>query len=142
MVYDMRVVITDRPGHEFGAIVPVPFDQEDLGDLVFPGEATEVLILDVLERVDPAELDRSLDRWLSLVGSGGTVIIGGTDLLQVCEAVSTGKLNELEAADFLYKGRLGCFSAPQIVGVLESRGFHIERVVVENLRYSVAARKS
>jgi hypothetical protein len=129
-----------------GSPMPAPVEfaaVEDLrafGDAVYPGEADEVVVPAALDFVDPLLVDEYVAAWVGLVAPGGTLSLGGVDLLQLCDRVASGGMTDRQANQVLYgDGRRSSFSAATVAEVLRARGLVVERVLVEGLKYAVVA---
>lgn len=114
----------------------------DFADIVFDGEAEEVYIPSLLEFVPQTIIGDYIKKWVAITAIDGTIIIGGIDLLELLNTLSTGKINENELNMILYANdRKGCYSAQQVKAELEAFGLNIEQVSINNGRYTIVGKR-
>jgi len=74
----------------------------DLDEWVDDAEATEIIASDVIDYL-PANLVMDvIEHWVSKLRRGGTLIIGGTDLYEVCKGFTTYAMDVREANAYLH----------------------------------------
>lgn len=100
-----------------------------LGDLsghVEDCEAAEIVALDVLDYLDPALGEATLDHWTRKLRRGGLLVVGGLDLTEVCRQLGLRKIGLAVANELIYgrasAHRRSSTSLPQRCDSLSRRG--------------------
>ncbi len=105
-----------------------------------PSTCTEINVSDCLDYF----LDRNniLVTLISKLRYNGKIIIMGTDLLDVCRALTFGKLSVDEGWQVLYSGRLSCSTLNSVKGILQNHKLKIEQAYCSSLKYYVVATRN
>lgn len=67
-------------------------------------EATEILALDVIDHISVAEVNVTLDHWVSKLRMGGKLIVGGVDAFSVAKAFSVYQISIDEYNELVHGG--------------------------------------
>jgi hypothetical protein len=71
-------------------------------EIVDDAEATEILAMDVIDYLPIPEVNNTIRHWVSKLAHGGRIIIGGTDLYEVCKAFANYSVSITEANYLLH----------------------------------------
>jgi hypothetical protein len=77
-------------------------DVDKLDDIVDDGEATEILAMDVIDYLSIPDVNNVIRHWVSKLAHGGRIIIGGTDLYEVCKAFANYSITITETNYLLH----------------------------------------
>jgi hypothetical protein len=72
------------------------------------GEAAEILAYDVIDFLEPTQVFDTINHWVGKLAHGGKIVIGGTDIYNVCLDFSRFKINIVQANKALH----GSFEKP------------------------------
>jgi|TARA_R110002020_G_scaffold248502_1_gene462526 hypothetical protein len=121
-------------------------DVKNLDNFVDDAEAQEIIALDVIDYIPLTEINKVIGHWVSKLGHGGSLIIGGTDLFEVSKAFSQYRLDITEANKLIhgeqYKPYLikrVNFTALGLADYLESLGLKLQKKRVNNYRITIEA---
>jgi len=86
--------------------------------------------------------DELLKVLLSKLRYGGRIILNGTDIDNVTQALVSRAINIEEASQRLYDGRMSCSSANAMIEKLTSFGIKITKVKFNQFDYMIVAERS
>lgn len=123
-------------------------EPHDLSRPCAPGEATEVVVLGVLEYLPIDVVDKALDHWVDLVAVGGTISLGSLDVFEVAAALAGGKMSHHDA-NLLVHGRQekpwqlkrATYGVRQLAEALAGRGLVVTRKSLSGLHALVTAER-
>lgn len=75
---------------------------QDLSRFADDGEVSELIALDVIDYLDTSKVVPVIEGWVKKLAHGGTIIIGGTDMYEVCRLFSHYKINLLQVNALLH----------------------------------------
>jgi len=78
-------------------------DVKNIDRWVCDAEATEIVATDVIDYLILYEVPKVIEGWIKKIRHGGKLIIGGTDMTEVCRAFSNGEI-DLETTNKLLHG--------------------------------------
>lgn len=113
-----------------------------LEGVVEVGEVTELLADTMTDFLPANDLFQTLKNWSGLLRHGGRIIVGGTDLYEVCRKTVIQELNIREANVLLYGNhvrKLGQMSLGDLVEILKSFGLKILTKRVDGVNMVVEA---
>tara|TARA_R110000824_G_scaffold57875_4_gene157166 strand:- start:1615 stop:2097 length:483 start_codon:yes stop_codon:yes gene_type:complete len=124
-------------------------DIVNLDKHVDDSELEELVAIDVIDYLSPAQIEIVLDNWIKKIRIGGSIILGGIDLLEVCKSLSQYRIDITEANLLIhgeqekpYMIRKANFTAMGLAGYLESRfNFQIIKKRINNYKMIVEARR-
>lgn len=104
------------------------------------GELDCLWLDDVLNNVELDKVDETFRSMVRLVKRGGSIIVNGTDIYEVCKALSNYNLSIQESNMLLYNNyKKNCFSINFVVETLKQYGLTIKTKRVNGYQYSVEA---
>jgi len=110
-----------------------------------PGELDELLIDEVLDYLPITKVEDILSSLSRLIKVGGTIVVTGTDLYEVCKSFANYRINILEVNKSIFgenpdKPKHVGFSALAISNFLEhTAGLKIQKRRVNNFTYMIEA---
>ena len=120
----------------------------DLADHVDDGEATEIVATEVLEYIDRLNLDGTINNWISKLAHGGKLVIGGTELYEVCKAASLFIINADQTNALLYGDptkpflqKKNSLTVPMMTAVLKSKGLKVLQQRVHGFKFTVVGER-
>jgi len=114
----------------------------NLSAVALPGELTELVAQEVLERFAPDEADVALDNWVASVGIGGTLAITCLDITTLCQDHVIGRLNAAQLNRLLHgDGRRASYSLSMLAEALQARGLKVIRRNLHGHQFCVVARR-
>ena len=114
----------------------------NLDEVCDDGELKELRAYEVIEWLPDEKLEDAIKCWMKKVSIGGYLTISSTDMYELAYLIVHGQLEIHNASNILYGGKNNCFSAEQMVKYFRENNFSIERVIKENLRFSVRGKKN
>ena len=80
-------------------------DIRNLDEITLENECVEIVAEDILDYLQLGESRKVLAHWISKLRHGGKIVVGGTDILEVCrmfykKAIDTDSLNVLMHGNF------------------------------------------
>ena len=109
-------------------------------------ECTELIGETVLDNIPPVMLTQVLQNWAGKLRHGGIIRIGGTDLLELCKAVTYGHITLQDASFALYGDirnvwsmKYGQYSSLDVVNLLKQLGLKIVKVRLNGFQMVVEA---
>lgn len=100
-----------------------------LPDEIDDAEASEIRMVDALEYLSADSTQDTLDLWVKKLAHKGKITLGIIDSVAAARGLATYKLDVDQYNLFMYgEGeslRKACFTVPQIVAYLESKGLRI-----------------
>ncbi len=95
-------------------------------------ECIEILGPNVLDYIHGSHILHVLNNYVKKLRHGGTISLGGTELVEVSRKVITGEMHIHEAniqlfgkGNYAWEIKQGCYSLKDIVGILEEKGLNI-----------------
>jgi hypothetical protein len=82
----------------------VPCSFADLSEFLDDAEASEIVALDVVDRLMTTDADATLIHWVSKLARGGTLAIGGLDLAELSRRCWSRQMSLELANSLLYGG--------------------------------------
>lgn len=132
------------PGHPDKTIG----DITNLDDLVDDAEADEIIALDVIDYVPAPALERVLTNWISKVRHGGTIAIGGVDIMAVARGLVRQEISLTQANVLLYgqqsapwEYRKATIDMQTVISTLQKFDFKIIQKRIVNYTYVVKAER-
>ena len=124
-------------------------DISNLDKYVDDAELSELVAQDVIDYIPISETQKTLNNWISKIRIGGTIILGGVDLLESCKALSLRQIDTLEANFILhgtqekpYLVRKSSFTCSELCDYIkENFDFKITKKRVESYSMVVEARR-
>lgn len=119
-------------------------DVSNLSDYADSGEVMELVVPDALDYFHLGDKEKVLAGWVSLLGHGGEIVIGGLDLDEVALSIYNG-LDTRSANSLLYSTqpnlprRQSLLNIGDVVEILTMMGLHILSKRVQNNQYYVRA---
>lgn len=122
-------------------------DVKNLDNWVDSGEATELIVIDVIDYLDKKDVVPVIQHWITKLAHGGKIIIGGVDLYEASRAftrynIDIIKMNELVhgSDDKLYMLKKTNFTILGLCDLLKTCGLKIiKRNLEDNYRFVVEA---
>ncbi len=116
----------------FGEEGKVVADVKNLDDVVDDAEATEIIAEDIIDFLPLGDVERVIEHWIKKLRHGGKIIVGGTDMFEVCKAFSNYTI-DLAMANYLLHGaqekpweeRHANFTLIGLAQFLKERGLNI-----------------
>ena len=121
-------------------------DVKNLNDFVDDAEAEEIIALDVIDYMPLRDINTVIEHWVSKLRHGGSLIIGGVDLLEVSKAfvqyrLDITQMNQLvhgeQSKPYLVK-RVN-FTATGLVDYLTELGLKLQKKRVNNFHMTIEA---
>ena len=72
-------------------------DISNLDKHVDDAEVSELVALDVIDYIPITKAEETIENWVKKIRIGGRIIIGGTDLVEVCKSLSHYRLDITDA---------------------------------------------
>ena len=120
----------------------------NLDEYVDNAECFEIIAEDIVDYMPKQELPQVLDNWVSKLRHQGTIVIGGTDVYEVCkmfaqEALSLEELNNLMHGEQSqgWDVRLNQLTLQQMCSELEGRGLKVLKKRINGFKFSVEAER-
>lgn len=108
------------------------------------GSIDELIIPSLIEYLPNEDISNLFKKWIEYTSIGGTITIGGVELLEVCHALSAGEINENDVNKLLYP-KLGCYSLKQVIEQFKddtiTEKLEITKQIINGLHYLVEARR-
>jgi hypothetical protein len=86
---------------EFGSKI-IRDDIFNLDKYVDNSEANEILAYDVIDYIPLDRHEEVIENWVGKIRIGGRIVIGGTDLFEVCKSFSQYKIGSSEANELIH----------------------------------------
>jgi hypothetical protein len=122
-------------------------DFRNLDSIVDNGEC-EVINAKVLNHIHGSEIYSVIKHWVSKLAHGGSIILGGSDLLEVSKAVVTGQMSNAESNKLFYGESnsawgitKGMYEANEIAGILLEQGLVIDKKRIVKIDFIVEAHR-
>ena len=108
------------------------------------GEVDKIWLDDVIDYVPVQDAENFIRKTVSLLKRGGSIIVSGIDLYEVCKSMSNYNISVAEANKLLYAGENGlvkklCFTTPAAANVVESLGLKILTKRISDYKYTIEA---
>lgn len=139
-------LLLDQPGWRTQPVSLPTVSRTDYSQHCLPGQAEEILALNLLDYLSPDEVDETVDAWVDLLAYGGRLVLQTLDLGEICYHVSTGYLGEREAALELHGAqrepwevRRATYSVAMLQSSLECRGLRVESIHLSDRRILLTA---
>ena len=116
----------------------------NLDEYVDDAECIEVLAEDILDYLQINEARSVLAHWISKLRHGGKLIVGGTDIAEVCRmfykrAIDLESLNEILHGNFqeAWSVKLSHTTMEELASFLESQGIKVTKKRIEGFKMIV-----
>lgn len=113
-------------------------------ECVDDGECSEILAIDVLEYVPVPIADQTLTHWVSKLAHKGVLVIGGTNLRQVCKCILDKTLDIDRANQILYGEqrfpgdlKYGMVDMERLCAALQTKGLKVISKQLDGLKMIV-----
>lgn len=104
------------------------------------GEVDELWLDDVLSGIPIEKVDDAFRDFVRLVKRGGKLIVNGTDIYEVCKAMTSYNISIAEANFLLYgSGNRNCYSISFVAETLKGLGLKVVSKRISDFKYSVEA---
>lgn len=104
------------------------------------GEVDELWLDDVLSGIPIDKVDDAFGSFVRLVKRGGKLIVNGTDIYEVCKAMTSYNISVADANFLLYgSGNKNCYSISFVAQTLKGLGLKIVSKRISDFKYSVEA---
>jgi len=120
----------------------------NLDEYVDNAECFEIIAEDIVDYMPKQELSKVLDNWVGKLRHQGMIVIGGTDVYEVCkmfaqEALSLEELNNLMHGEQSqgWDVRLNQLTLQQMCNELEGRGLKVLKKRINGFKFSVEAER-
>ena len=97
----------------------------------------EIFVGDYLCFLDQKEISETIDMVVSKMRYGAKLIISGYDIIEICRTIMSRELALNLAREFLYSGKISCYTHWELVDMLQSRGLKISRKILEGPEYTI-----
>lgn len=122
---------------------------ENLDDIAENAQCTDIIARDVIDYIEPLNIDNVLRHWLSKLRINGKITISGTDLMSVCEKYVEGAFDADVATALIYgerteshKYKKNASTLENVVRFLEMCGLKIIlKSLNSDLTYTVQAQR-
>ena len=118
----------------------------DLNEYVDDGEAEIIRAIDAIGYFAHVDSAVVADNWIRKLKHGGTIIIGGIDIIEVARAIANRTIDIDQANILLYGNQKHSwdfykagFTALQLVEYLESKGLKITKKRIHDFHFIVEA---
>lgn len=118
------------------------FDNIQLGSPMNydPGEVDTLWLDEVLSSIPIEKVDEAFRDFVRLVKKGGTIIVNGTDIYEVCKAMTSYNISVAEANHLLYGNEnKNCYSTSFVAETLKGLGLKVVSKRISDYKYSVEA---
>ena len=119
-------------------------DVRNLDDVSLDNECLEVVAEDILDYLQINEARSVLSHWISKLRHGGKIIVGGTDIAEVCRmfykrAIDLESLNEVLHGSFQesWSVKLSHTTMESLASFLESQGIKVTKKRIEGFKMIV-----
>jgi hypothetical protein len=123
-------------------------DVKNLDKFLDNGEAETIVAADIIDYLDSNKVGAVIQHWVSKLAHGGTITIGGVDLLEVSRAIFHAKLSITQANELIhgspaapYLLKRTTYSMLGVVHDLESFGLRVIKKRVDGYLYLVEAQR-
>ena len=105
---------------------------------------TEILADEVLDYIHTDEFESYVTNLVAKLRHGGTIVIGGIELIETLKATIRGQITESQYNEFVFgakgtKRKSGCHSLPKLVELLQNLGLKVQKKKIEKNRMVVEA---
>lgn len=122
----------------------ISFDPRNLDELLDNAEATHIIVDDVLDYLSHTQLFNSIQNWVGKLRHGGSIIITGNELKELCRKnflgeIDTGTFNKIlfGTHDKAWKFKSSCLTIDEVTNLLLNFGMKIKRREINGYRYIV-----
>ena len=119
----------------------VKTDIRNLNDIVEDSECKELIAEDVLDFLELSESRTVLSHWISKLRHGGKIIVGGTDIYEVCrlfykQAIDLNTLNSIIHGNFSepWDVKMGHSTLEDLQEFLQSQGIKIIKKRIQGFK--------
>ena len=116
-------------------------DIRNLDDVVSDSECNELIAEDVLDFLELSESRAVLSHWISKLRHGGKIIVGGTDIYEVCrlfykQAIDLNTLNSIIHGNFSepWDVKMGHSTLEDLQEFLQSQGIKITKKRIQGFK--------
>jgi hypothetical protein len=122
-------------------------DFRSLDSVVDAGEC-EVINAKVLDHIHGSELYSTIQHWVSKLAHGGSIVLGGRDLLEVSKTVINGGSSNSDCNKMFYGVNnsaagisKGMYEANEIAGILMELGLKLDKKRINGIDFIVEAHR-
>lgn len=115
---------------------------DKLDDICHDGELEELRAYEVIEYIPDNILEDCIKCWMKKVSIGGYLSITALDVFELSYLITIGQIEIHQASNLLYGGKNNCFSCQQIVRYFKENNFSIDRIIKENIRFTVRGKRN
>ena len=137
----MKIAITHPNLKSILAKDESPVSLQDLNAGVENASCSSIHLADCMDYVPPSERSKVLATALKKLRYGGDISISGTDLIAVCQHMSSGVMSIIQANASLFEGRLSASTITDVLETLKEMGLEIVNAKIEGMYYSIKARR-
>ena len=124
-------------------------DISNIDKYVDDSELEELVAIDVIDYMPIKEAPKVIENWARKIRLGGKIILGGSDLTEICKSFSECKIDISEANQLIhgtqdkpYLTKKFTFTAIGLLDYLREKfGFHILKKIVNNYSMIVEAQR-
>ena len=123
-------------------------DYANLDALCTANECTELRAIDILDYYNVDQYDKIVSNWTSKLRHGGTIIIGGLDIIEVNTALYNNSISPEEFNTLVFgtttkswNVKKSLVSIHQMGNLLLSKGLSLVAKEFDNLHYCITARR-
>lgn len=108
------------------------------------GEVDNIWLDDIIDYIPVNEAEDFVRKIVSLLKRGGSLIVSGTDLYEVCKSMTSYNISVSDANKLLYAGELGkikklSFTTPAASNLVESLGLKVITKRISDYKYTIEA---
>ena len=108
----------------------------------FPGvsenEAEAVVVSEVLEKLDPEDVEKAVAYWVSRLAHGAILCITFRDLEETCQQIANRRHSVAELNEVVFANR-SAHTADSLPGMLRALGLTVRSVIMDGAFCTVAA---
>lgn len=102
----------------------------------------QLLARDVIDFFDPSLVDNLITHWVSKLRHGGMLVVGGIDLLEVCNAFSALYINRESATTLLFgNNRRASMTLRDLTELMSNKGLKIIVNRADGFKYTVIGQR-
>lgn len=114
----------------------------DFTGIVYNGEADELFIPSLIEYIPQETIGDYIRKWVEITAINGTITISGIEIFELITDFLANRLDETQINIILYSNNhKGCYSAEYVKTQLEAFNLKIEKVTINNGRYTIISRR-
>lgn len=114
----------------------------NLDGICCDGELEELRAYEVVEYLPDDVLEASIKCWMKKVSIGGYLTISALDMYELAYLITNGQMEIHQASSLIYGGKNNCFSCGQMIRYFKENNFSIDRVMKENIKFSIRGKRN